>query len=104
MIEGVMIVDSDAGIILKYLDNGTAVRFATMTHEFTPKTRRGFLGSTPGKGEMAFVNRKISHPGIESRNWTKTIMEQRHKIYYALFQKRVNKELALYWHKKFSGR
>ena len=104
MIEGVMIVDSDAGIILKYLDNGTLNRYATMSDPFTPKTRRGFLGSTPGEGKAEFVNSKIRRPGIESRNWTKTIMEQRHKIYYALFQKRVNKELALYWHKKFSGR
>ena len=56
--------------VWQLLNRGTSIRYATMTDDFQPKTKRGFLGSFRGQGGMAFVNKKRPRPGIKSRDWT----------------------------------
>src|SRR3990167_704924 len=39
--------------IYAYVSKGTSIRYATMTQDFQPKTRRGVLRSFQGKGGLA---------------------------------------------------
>jgi len=72
------------------LNAGTSIRYATMTDDFQPKTKRGFLGSFRGQGGMAFVNRGRPRPGIKSRNWTITAVRK----YEGSFNARVGIAIA----------
>lgn len=53
-----------------WLDKGTKVRYATMTSNFSPKTRPGSLDSGAGRGGVAFINKKRPRPGIKARGWS----------------------------------
>ena len=55
--------------IFGYLNDGTAVRYATMTPDFMPKTSVGSLYSTTGRGGKWYVSRKHERDGIEARNF-----------------------------------
>lgn len=55
--------------IFRYLDEGTRVRYATMTPDFMPKTEVGSLRSTAGRGGKWYVSRKVERDGIEARNF-----------------------------------
>lgn len=59
--------------IVKFLDEGTKVRYATMSQDFEPKTRTRWLGSGPGAGKMLFISKKHPRPGIKARRWTAEI-------------------------------
>ena len=59
--------------IYRFLNFGTAIRYATMETGFVPKTQPGEIVPGPGRGKMAFISRKYPHPGIEARNWTGVI-------------------------------
>jgi hypothetical protein len=81
----------------EWLDGGTSIRWAMMRRGFQPKTgaiktkishhgtATNLLASRSGAntkpafvGEMAFIRRGLpAQPGIEPRNWTKTIIEMR---------------------------
>jgi hypothetical protein len=81
----------------QYLDGGTYFRYAMMRRGFTPKTgvsiskishhgtSTQFLRSSSGNNPIpAFIGKKAfddmglqAQPGIEPRNWTKTIIEMR---------------------------
>jgi hypothetical protein len=60
-----------------WLEEGTKVRYATMTPDFKPKTQRGVLGSTRGRGGKAFVDKRKPKPGIEAREWTEQIIKEK---------------------------
>lgn len=60
----------------KWVDKGTRVRYATMTPDFQPKTRRGYIGSFSGKGGLAYVNKNIPRPGIQARNFSLDIRDR----------------------------
>lgn len=62
--------------IYGYLNRGTKVRYALMSADFRPKTRTGYIGSNKGRGGMVFINKKRPRPGIEAREFSKTILEK----------------------------
>lgn len=68
--------DSEGYWKYRWLDEGTRVRYATMTKGFVPKTRAGELHSWAGKGKMLFVSRKHPRPGIKARKFTKTLQRR----------------------------
>lgn len=62
--------------IYGYLDEGTKVRYATMSKDFLAKTRPGVIGSRAGRGRMLFVNKRRPRPGIKARKFTETIAKK----------------------------
>jgi hypothetical protein len=60
---------------LFFLDEGTTIRYATMTPDFEPKTEPRRLSSVPGRGGVAYINPHIPRPGIEARFFTEEIEE-----------------------------
>lgn len=66
-----------------YLDQGTDRRWAVMSHDFMPKTAPRQLTSYPGAGrvlyrgpaEMKAAGIGWAQPGIEAREWSKTVMD-----------------------------
>lgn len=75
--------------IYKYIDEGTKVRYATMTRDFQAKTEPNVILSTPGKGGVLFVNKKRPRPGIKARKFTKIIA----KSYKPEFSRRIKNAL-----------
>lgn len=59
--------------IYSYVSNGTAVRYATMTADFQPKTKELYLGSFAGAGGKQFVSRKHPRPGIQARKFDEAV-------------------------------
>jgi hypothetical protein len=59
-----------------WLNDGTQVRYATMTNPFEAKTKVGWLGSQVGVGGKLFVSKKHPRPGIEARKWDEALMEK----------------------------
>jgi hypothetical protein len=64
-----------------FVDQGTSVRFATMTNDFIPRTRSGSLRSGPKIGGLSFVSRKHPRPGIEPRLFMMTLEKRRRDKY-----------------------
>ena len=62
--------------VYRYLSKGTAVRYATMTPDFEAKTRPRFLGSSPGRGGVAYIDRRRPRPGIEARQFEEAVKER----------------------------
>lgn len=66
-----------------HLNRGTDRRWALMSHDFSPKTVPRQLTSYPGSGkvlyrgpaEMRAAGISWAQPGIEAREWTKTVMD-----------------------------
>lgn len=56
-----------------WLNDGTRVRYATMSKDWQSKTEPNVVQSFPGKGKKLFVNKKRPRPGIKARRWTKWI-------------------------------
>lgn len=79
--------------IWKYLDEGTAHRYATMTPGFRSKTRPGYLVSYAGAGHKAYVNTKIDRGPIEARGWSQKIRERGQKSIRAGIRDAVRKGL-----------
>lgn len=69
--------------IFGYINNGTAVRYATMTPDFKPKTRPGSLVSGPGAGGLSFVSKRIPHKGIVARDFIEMLTTKYRPIYKA---------------------
>ncbi len=63
--------------IYAYLNDGTEVRYATMTPGFISKTEPDWIGSRTGNGGLWFVSTYSPKPGIEARKWDKAIAEDR---------------------------
>jgi hypothetical protein len=59
-----------------YLDEGTSVRYATMTTDFVNKTVPHWIGSQTGGGHRAYVSRKYPRPGIVARKWSDDIFDK----------------------------
>lgn len=67
-----------------FLDKGTNKRWAVMSSDFTPKTRKRRLSSSGGsgrtliRGRSAMTARNIApRPGIEAREFSEEIVDQR---------------------------
>jgi hypothetical protein len=76
-----------ASKIYTYIDKGTRVRYATMSPDFSPKTRSRVIGSTAGKGRMIFVSRNHPRPGIQAREFSVIIQERMQKKFSAKFKR-----------------
>ena len=59
-----------------WLDLETKVRYAVMSPNFIPKTRKGQLNSWAGKGKMLFVSKKHPMPGIKARKFSKALRDK----------------------------
>lgn len=81
----------------QWLDEGTKVRYATMSQDWVSKTKPGVIPSGAGKGRLLFVSKKHPRPGIEKRGWTVMIT----KLYKSRFKRRM--EQAMRDAKKKSG-
>lgn len=77
-----------------WINNGTAVRYATMTPDFLPKTKPGFLGSGTGRGGVLFVNRNRPRPGIEARRFDQLVLEQIDPQFASLVQAEINRAVG----------
>jgi hypothetical protein len=66
-----------------YVEGGTSVRYATMTRNFSPKSRPGSLRASPGAGGRAYVSRMVPRRGIVARNFTTTIVNKRYPVFVA---------------------
>lgn len=62
--------------VYKFLNEGTRVRYATMSKNFSPKTRVGSFSSSRGRGGLLFVNRNKPMPGIVARGWTPIVQKE----------------------------
>lgn len=59
--------------IYSYINDGTAVRYATMTPDFEAKTEPRVLGARAGSGGVLFVSRRVPKPGIRAREFDDVI-------------------------------
>jgi len=73
---GVSVEVSTDSDIYRFVDEGTKVRYATMTPNFLAKTRPNVIGSRRGRGGVLFVNKKKPRPGIKARNFSKLIQKK----------------------------
>lgn len=62
--------------IYAYVNNGTSVRYATMSYDFDAKSKVRVLGSFPGRGGRAYVNRHQPRRGIAGREWSFVIQRK----------------------------
>lgn len=59
-----------------FIVGGTSKRYATMTPDFVAKTKRRVIGSGPGAGGLAYVDKRVKRKGIEAREFDKEIAKQ----------------------------
>lgn len=64
---------SDA--VYGYLNDGTRIRYATMTPNFSPKTRPGRVNAVAGSGGLAYVSKKRPRPGIKPRKFDELVVK-----------------------------
>ena len=89
--EGRRMVSTDNDIY-RYLDRGTSVRYATMSDNFSPKTRSGFIGSNAGRGGMVRVSRLHPRPGIQARKFSESIQKKWDAQMATIFQRAIDAE------------
>jgi hypothetical protein len=77
----------------KWLDEGTCVRYATMSQDWKSKTTPGKLKSGRGRGRMLFVNKRRPRPGIKARGWTELIQKRRRRPFTNAMIKAKNRGL-----------
>lgn len=58
-----------------FVTKGTSVRYATMTPDFAPKTKKRVIGSGGGRGGVLYVDKRRPRKGIEAREFEETIAE-----------------------------
>lgn len=80
--------------IWHYINEGTSVRYATMTSDFQPKTRKRNIGSMAGAGGMMYVSKKNPRPGIEAREFTDAIRENNEELLHKEMIKAVDNALT----------
>lgn len=86
---GVSVEVSTDSDVYRFVDEGTKVRYATMTPNFIAKTQPNVIGSRRGRGGLLFVNKKRPRPGIKARNFSKLIQ----KKWQPRFRKEVQRAL-----------
>lgn len=66
-----------------FVDEGTKVRYATMTPDFIAKTKPKSLKAGKGRGGLLFVNKKKPRPGIKARGFTKLVAKKWNPLFRA---------------------
>ena len=56
-------------LIYYWINNGTRIRFAKMTSDFEPKSRRRVIDSFAGRGGLESLDVKHPYPGIQGREF-----------------------------------
>lgn len=80
--------------IYGYLNFGTRVRYALMSPDFSPKTRRGYIGSNKGRGGVILVSRRHPRPGIEAREFDKAVQAKWEGLMQNTFQRAIDAEVS----------
>lgn len=88
--EATVLVGTDDKIY-KFLDEGTRVRYATLSKDWQSKTKPGIIGSGPGRGRVLFVSKKRPRPGIEARRFTQIIQSRRKRPFHRSMIKAMRK-------------
>lgn len=68
-------------LIYHFVSGGTAVRYAVMTDDFSPKTRPGSLDARPGSGGFSHLDMRNPRPGLVARDFP-TLVVQKHQENY----------------------
>ncbi len=68
--------------IYAYVNNGTSVRYATMTPDWDSKSRVRIIGSYPGRGSRAFISKSHPQRGIAAREWS-LVIERKYEREFA---------------------
>ena len=76
---GIQIQIATDDAVYRFIDEGTKVRYATMSKDWKSKTIPDVVGTFPGKGKKLFVNKKRPRPGIKARKFTKHIAKTTQK-------------------------
>lgn len=83
--------------IYQYVNNGTAVRHAVLSHDFVPKTRVRTIGSGAGAGRVLYANKNIKKPGIVARHFVEEIADRRTPYYQKHMQEIFKHITEKYW-------
>jgi hypothetical protein len=83
--------------IFRYIDEGTSIRYATMTPDFVPKTTPGSLNSGNGAGGLAYVSRQRPRPGIQARKISELITHNREIKFGQNLDRAVNRVVNRVW-------
>lgn len=68
--------DATAEDIFMFNTRGTSKRYGVMSPNFSPKTRKGLVGSMSGSGGLLFVNPNKTMPGIKGREHEQTVAKK----------------------------
>jgi hypothetical protein len=79
--------------IYGYLDQGTRVRYATMSRGYRPKTSPGWIGSRSGGGKVLFISKRRPRPGIAPREFSKVIQKKWQDEFPTIFQRAISSEV-----------
>lgn len=99
-VELTVMTDDD---IFNYIDNGTSVRYATMTTDFIPKSAVNQLQAYPGAGEVAYISKKVARDGIAARNFTINITKLHQPIFDMRVEEILERETEKWWRSNFAG-
>jgi hypothetical protein len=77
--------------VYRYLNDGTSVRYATMTKNFSPKTKPGRISARAGSGGLHYVSRGRPRPGIKARNWDVLIADGTERNLRLAFNRAIEK-------------
>jgi hypothetical protein len=81
-----------------YLNNGTSVRYATMTRNFVAKTKPGRISAGAGTGGVAYVDRRKPRPGIKPRKWDELIAKSTERNLELAFKRAIDKAVKISKH------
>lgn len=91
-----------------WLDQGTKIRWALMSRDWRSKTTRRSFSSRPGEGRAVLRGRRAMlaagigpRPGIEAREWTNLLMENRKRPFQRNMGKAVRRGTRKFWVNKF---
>jgi len=62
-----------------FVHESVSVMRGVLSHDWSPKTQPGVLGSGRGSGRLLYASKKISKPPYEARKFTETIIKVRQK-------------------------
>lgn len=96
---GLAIVVSTEDKRFLFVDEGTKVRYATMSPDFVAKTKPKSLKAGKGRGGLLFVNKKKPRPGIKARGFSKMVA----KKWNPLFRAAMDAAMAAGAHKSGHG-
>ena len=85
--------------VYRYLNDGTSVRYATMTPNFKAKTKPGRISAGAGAGRVSYVLRSRPRPGIKARKFDEQIAKARQKDLESFFAKAVTQAITASGHK-----